>query len=177
MKIALFCVKKQKMNIIIVVNYMRNVLFISSAGGHLSELMKLEPIFKYYDYSIVTEKDIATNELKNRYKIYFVPYSTRSKIISYIFKYTFVVFKSMFIFGRIKPDVIVSTGTHTAVPICLLGKIFKKKIIYIETYANINKKTLTGRILYPISDLFIVQWKEMKKLYPKAIYINFELPT
>ena len=50
---------------------------------------------------------------------------------------------------------------------CYLGKIFGSKIIYIETFANRNKKTATGRLIYPIADL---QWEEMLKLYPKAIY-------
>ena len=134
--------------------------------------MKLEPLFKDYDYSIITEKDSTTIDLQKKYKIYYVPYSTRSKIISYFFKYTFVILKSIILFIRIKPDAIVTTGTHTVVPICFFGKLFKKKIIYIETYANITKKTLTGIILYPISDLFIVQWREMKNLYPKAVCIE-----
>ena len=151
---------------------LKKVLFISSTGGHLRELMKLEPLFKDYDYSIITEKDSTTIDLQKKYKIYYVPYSTRSKIISYFFKYTFVILKSIILFIRIKPDGIVTTGTHTVVPICFFGKLFKRKIIYIETYANITKKTLTGIILYPISDLFIVQWREMKNLYPKAVCIE-----
>ena len=53
---------------------------------------------------------------------------------------------------------------------CILGKIFGSKVIYIETFANTNKKTATGRLIYPIADLFIVQWEEMLKLYPKAKY-------
>ena len=53
---------------------------------------------------------------------------------------------------------------------CIIGKIFGSKIIYIETFANRNKKTATGRLIYKIADLFIVQWEEMLKLYPKAIY-------
>ncbi|MBF0990227.1 MAG: hypothetical protein HXK70_05715 [Clostridiales bacterium] len=64
----------------------------------------------------------------------------------------------------------VTTGTHTAVPICYIGKLFGCKIIYIETFANITTKTLAGKILYPITDKFIVQWESMKKLYPKADY-------
>ncbi len=151
---------------------LKKVLFISSTGGHLRELMRLEPLFKNYDYSIITEKNVTTERLKERYRVYYVPYSTRSKIISYFFKYTFVILKSIFLFIKIKPDAIVSTGTHTAVPICFIGKIFNKKVVYIETYANITRKSLTGSIIYPISDLFIVQWKEMKKLYPNAICIE-----
>lgn len=153
---------------------MKKVLFISSTGGHLSELMRLEPLFKDYEYTIITEKGATTEYLQDEYngRVYYVPYSTRSKIFSYFFKYTFVIVKSIFLFIKIRPDVIVSTGTHTAVPICYFSKIFGKKIIYIETYANITRKTITGKILYPISDLFIVQWEEMKSLYPKAICIE-----
>mgnify|MGYP002619896434 CR=1 FL=1 len=151
---------------------LKKVLFISSTGGHLRELMKLEPLFKDYDYSIITEKDSTTMDLQKKYKMYYLPYSTRSKVFSYFFKYSFVIFKSIMLFIKIRPDAIVSTGTHTAIPICFLGKVFNKKIVYIETYANITRKTLTGKIIYPISDLFIVQWKEMKKLYPKAICVE-----
>jgi len=53
---------------------------------------------------------------------------------------------------------------------CYLGKIFGSKIIYIETIANVNKKTATGKLIYPIADLFIVQWKEMLEVYPRAVY-------
>ena len=52
---------------------------------------------------------------------------------------------------------------------CLIGKIFGSRVIYIETFANIKTKTATGRLLYPFSDLFIVQWKSMKKLYPDSV--------
>ena len=78
--------------------------------------------------------------------------------------------KSVYLYFKIKPKVIVTTGTHTVGPICCLGKLFGCKIIYIETYANRNKKTATGRIIYHFADLFIVQWEEMLKLYPKAVY-------
>ena len=149
---------------------MKRVLFISSTGGHLRELMKLEPLFKNYDYYIVTERDITTVYLNDEYKgrVYYVPYSTRSNLFSYIFIYSYIILKSIYLFMKIRPEIIVSTGTHTAVPICYFAKLFGTKIIYIETYANITKKTLSGKIIYPIANLFIVQWEEMKRLYPKA---------
>ena len=78
--------------------------------------------------------------------------------------------KSLILFIKIRPSVIVTTGTHTAVPMCYIGKIFFRKIIYIETFANSSSKTLTGKLIYPIANVFIVQWESMLKLYPKAIY-------
>ena len=53
---------------------------------------------------------------------------------------------------------------------CYIAKLFKKKVIFIESFANIETKTLTGKLVYPIADIFIVQWKSMLKLYPKAKY-------
>ena len=150
----------------------KKVMFISSTGGHLNELLQLSPLFEKYDYTIITEKDKANEALKEKYgnKIKFLPYGTRSKLFQYIFKYAYLCLKSIYYYFKIHPKVIITTGTHTAGPMCILGKIFGSKIIYIETFANRNKKTATGKLIYPIADLFIVQWEEMLKLYPKAVY-------
>ena len=52
----------------------------------------------------------------------------------------------------------------------LIAKILGSKIIYIETFANITTKTITGKLVYKFADLFIVQWKSMLELYPNAKY-------
>ena len=150
---------------------MKKVLFISSTGGHFDELMQLEPIFKNYDYSIITEKDNTTKNLNEKFgkKIKYLLYGTRKKKLQYPFVFIINTFISLFLFFKIKPQYIITTGTHTAVPLCYIAKVFRKKIIYIETFANRNTKTLAGRIIYPIANLFIVQWEDMLKLYPKAI--------
>lgn len=150
----------------------KKVMFISSTGGHFNELLQLEPLFEKYNYYIVTERDKSNEKLKEKYgeKLYFLPYSTRSKMFAYIFKYIYLCMKTIFIYLKIKPKIIVTTGTHTAGPMCVLGKICGSKIIYIETFANKSKRTATGKLIYPIADLFIVQWEDMLKLYPKAVY-------
>ena len=151
---------------------MKKVLFISSTGGHLNELLQLSSLFEKYDYHIITEKDKTNAYLEDQYegRVSYLPYGTRSHFITYIFKYLYLIIKTLFLYIKIRPQVIVTTGTHTAGPMCYLGKLFGSKIIYIETYANINRKTATGRLIYPIADLFIVQWEEMLKIYPKAVY-------
>jgi len=151
---------------------MKKVLFISSTGGHLNELMQLKPLFSKYDYHIITEKDKANLSLKEEYgeKIDYLPYGTRSKLFTYIFKYLYLCLKTIYLYIKIRPKYIITTGTHTAGPMCYIGKILGSKIIYIETIANVNKKTATGKLIYPIADLFIVQWQEMLEMYPRAVY-------
>ena len=150
----------------------KKILFISSSGGHLSELMQLKKLFTKFEYHIVTEKTDSTKNLKNEYKekISYLVYGTKKNPFKYFFVMIINLIKSFFILKKQKPDVIVTTGAHTAVIMCYIAKIFRKKVIYIETFANINTKTLTGRLVYPIADIFVVQWKDMQKLYPKAEY-------
>lgn len=150
----------------------KKLLFVSSAGGHLSELMQLKSLFKKYEFHIVTEKTESNKNLKDEYKekISYLIYGTKKNLFTYFFIYIFNIFKSLIIFVKQKPDIIISTGTHTAVPMCYIAKIFGKKVIYIETFANRKSKTLAGRLVYPIADVFVVQWEEMLKLYPKAEY-------
>ena len=82
-------------------------------------------------------------------------------------------FMSLFYFIKYRPKYIITTGTHTAGPMCCIGKILGSKIIYIETLANIKTKTVTGRLIYKFADLFIVQWESMLELYPNAVYAGW----
>ena len=151
---------------------MKKVLFISSTGGHLNELLQLKSIMNKYDSYLITEKTKSTISLKEEYKdkISYLIYGTKHNMLTYPFKLLANCFKSLYFYFKIKPDVIVTTGAHSAGPMCCIGKIFGSKIIYIETFAIIHSKTVTGRIVYKFADLFIVQWESMLKLYPKAIY-------
>ena len=73
-------------------------------------------------------------------------------------------------FLKIRPQVVVTTGTHTAVPMCYIAKLFRKKVIFIETFANSVTATESGKLVYPIADVFVVQWESMLENYPKAVY-------
>jgi len=150
----------------------KKVLFISSTGGHLSEMLRLSPMFNKYDYHIITEKTKSNMYLLDKYpgKVNFLVYGTKSNFLVYPFKLIYNTFKSLYFYIKIRPKVIITTGAHTAGPMCCIGKLFGSKIIYIETLANSKTKTVTGRLIYPFADLFIVQWEEMLKLYPKAKY-------
>ena len=148
----------------------RRVLFIASTGGHLNELLQLSPMFKELDYHLITEKTKSNMYLKDKYKnkVNYLIYGTKHHILTYPFKLLANCFISLYLYLKIHPDYIITTGVHTAGPMCCLGKIFGRRVIYIETFANMVTKTATGKLLYPISDKFIVQWESMKELYPKA---------
>lgn len=81
-------------------------------------------------------------------------------------------FTSLRIYLKEKPDVIICTGVLAMIPMCLLMKVFKKKLIYIESFAKVTSPTKTGKFLYKYADQFYVQWKSMKKFYPNAICLG-----
>ena len=148
----------------------KKVLFISSTGGHLNELLQLKSLFSNYDYLLVTEKDKSTISLKDKYNVKYLVYGTRKNLFSYFFKFIFNFIKSFIIFIKFKPDVIITTGAHTCVATIFIAKLFKKKSIYIETMANRKTKTMTGKIVEKWVTYFVVQWEDMKNLYEDSVY-------
>ncbi|MDQ0298195.1 UDP-N-acetylglucosamine:LPS N-acetylglucosamine transferase [Salibacterium salarium] len=148
----------------------KKVLFISSVGGHLTQLMQLKPLFEKYDYYLVTEKTIVTKDMAKEHPMSFLVYGARNYPLSYLFKFSYNVLKSLGIFLKKRPDVVVTTGVHTSVPMCYIAKLFRKKVVFIESFAKTSSPTLSGKLVYPIADLFVVQWETMLEHYPKAVH-------
>jgi UDP-N-acetylglucosamine:LPS N-acetylglucosamine transferase len=140
------------------------ICFITSSGGHLTHLIQLKEWWKDKDRFWVTfEKEDSKSILKDekRYWCYF----PTNRNIKNLIKNTFLSIKILL---KEKPDLIVSTGAAPAIPFFYLGKLLGAKVVYIEVYDRIEKPTITGKVVYPISDLFILQWEEQKKFYPKG---------
>lgn len=70
------------------------------------------------------------------------------------------------------PDAVISTGAEIGFPPMIIGYLLRKKIIYVETFARIDDLSLTGKLMYHLIKNFYVQWKPLKKKYPKAIYMG-----
>ena len=151
---------------------MKKVMFISSVGGHLTQMLELKSLFKEYDYVLITEKTDVTKDMTNKYKMDYLMYGSRFFFFKYIFVCIYNIFKSIKLFFKYKPEVIVTTGAHTAVMMCYLGWLFRRKVIFIESYAKRKNRTLAGRLVYPFATHFIVQWDSMKKFYKKAKFFG-----
>lgn len=148
------------------------VIFTSSAGGHFSELCELKELMEKYNSFLISEDHEMMQEYKkiNRSRSWYMPAGTKEHLFKFLCNFPINIFKSFRAYLKVRPDVVIATGAHTTVPICYIAKLFGKKVIFIETFANITTKTLSGKLVYPIADLFLVQWEDMLKLYPKAKY-------
>lgn len=150
---------------------MNKICLISSSGGHFEQLLMLTDIGDEFETFIVTEK--TKYNLNDKKIKYHVPQVNRKQVL-FIFQMSINFIKSLFIFLKEKPDVIISTGVLAAIPMILLGRVFNKKVIYIESFAKICSPTITGKIIYKfkIANRFYVQWESMKEFYPTAICLG-----
>lgn len=144
------------------------IALVGSSGGHLTHLYLLKKFWENEDRFWVTfDKTDAKSILKEE-RFYPCYYPTNRNVKNTI-KNTILAFK---ILRKEKPDLIISSGAGVAVPFFWLGKLFGAKTVYIEIFDRIDKPTLTGKLVYPVTDKFIVQWEELKKVYPKAINLG-----
>ena len=134
-----------------------------SAGGHLSEIKQLEEYYKKHDYFYIIFKRFDSMELSKKNKVYFVVDPKRNPLS---LVHNFI--QSFFILLKEKPDAVISTGAGTALPSLFIAKLMRKKTIFIESFCRIKSPSFSGRIAYKFADLFLIQWKENLKFFPKA---------
>ena len=141
---------------------------VGSSGGHLTHLYMLKPFWDGKQRFWVTfDKEDARSMLAGE-TVYHCHYPTNRNVKNLI-KNTWLAWK---VLRLERPDLIVSSGAAVAVPFFYLGKLMGAKLIYIEVFDRIDKPTLTGKLVYPITDRFIVQWEQQKQVYPKAMNLG-----
>lgn len=146
------------------------ICFAASSGGHLEELMVLRPLMERYDSFIVTEQT-KHEAAGSKDRIYYLMQVNRLEKAC-ILRLIANSFLSLKILLTKRPDIIITTGVLAIIPLCLLCKALGKKLIFIESYANVYSPTKTGRFLYWFADQFYVQWPELMAYYPKATYLG-----
>lgn len=141
-----------------------------STGGHFEQLklaIKELPLSAYDVYWVT----YPNKHLKNMFED--VKYYTIHNVT--LKKWTWVVnsLQSLWILLKERPDVIISSGAGVSFPTIYFGKkLFKCKIIFLCSAANVTKPSRVPYRAYPLSDLFLVQWPELLSIFPKAKYIG-----
>ncbi len=145
----------------------KKVCFVASSGGHLEEISRLRKIESRYASFLVTEK--SDFEVKDFCEKKYYVYQMNRRELLFLPKFIWLFVKAWRILRKEKPDYVITTGALVAYPFCVLAKLMKKKVIYIESFARVNHASLTGKLLYKFADLFLVQWEDMLELYPKSV--------
>lgn len=145
------------------------ICLTSSAGGHLHELLlAIKDIDTENSYWVMYNSPHVRKFCKNK-RHFFVKNTSPTNKLTWIVN----ALMSLLILMLERPDVIISTGAGVSFPTIWLGKkFFGCKIVYIASAADVDQPARTPYRVYPLSDLFLVQWPEMMNIFPKAKYIG-----
>lgn len=144
------------------------ICLAASAGGHMSQLLMLSSDWGGYDAFYVTTTEVMRGKLKKLGKAYVVGESNRQ----HPWRVMKVFGRCVRIIVRERPQVIISTGAAAGCMLCFLGKLSGAKVIWVDSVTNVDRPSLSGRMVRLIADLFIVQWPDLAKKYKNAEYVG-----
>jgi beta-1,4-N-acetylglucosaminyltransferase len=141
------------------------------------ELVRLLDAFEGHDLFLITYGDATTRgiHISSIRRTYFIELGDKNiwlidslpQIFWHILR---VAAEEIKILVRERPDVIFTTGAEIALPISYVGKAMGKKIVFVESLSRVRDLSRTGRIIYPVASLFLVQWEYLAKKYKRARY-------
>ncbi|XP_045112639.1 UDP-N-acetylglucosamine transferase subunit ALG14 homolog [Portunus trituberculatus] len=165
-------------------------LVVLGSGGHTVEMLKmvaaLDPV-KYSPrmYVVADTDEISHKKLlevekdfkdEGHYMVEVVP-RTREVGQSWItsaFTTLHALISSLLVLVRHRPLLILSNGPGTCVPLCggavmlrVLG-VCPSRIVFVESLCRVHSLSLSGWLLYPLSDHFLVQWPQLTESHPRA---------
>lgn len=144
------------------------VCLAASAGGHLTQLLKVAHGCTGYDVFAVTTSDVVRNRLQEYGRVYVVGECNREHPL----RVAGVLLRSIAILLRERPDVVLSTGAAPGCIACFLGKLMGAKVVWVDSVTNVERLSLSGRMVSRIADLFLVQWPELTKQCCRAEYVG-----
>ena len=144
------------------------ICLAASAGGHLSQLLKLAEAWKDYETFCVTTTVVVEEKLQKYGKVYTVGECNREHPLRVIL----VLMRCMSIILQERPDVVISTGAAAGCMTCFLAKLIGTKVVWIDSITNVERISLSGRMVRCIADLFLVQWPELAEQYSDVEYVG-----
>ncbi len=144
------------------------ICLAASAGGHISQLLKLASCWNGYETFCVTTTRVVRNNLSKLGGVYVVGECNRQHPIRVIA----VFLRCLRIVFREKPDVVISTGAAAGCMLCFLSKMIGAKVVWIDSITNVERISLSGRMVRYVADLFLVQWPELADRYKKVEFVG-----
>ena len=123
----------------------------------------LRPLYERYEhFYVLNDHVLLPKDMLGR--TYFIRHSERDWLFFANLQEAWRILR------KERPRLILSTGAGPVVPFTLVGKIFGIPTIFIETFTRVLKPSLSGRIMYYLTDRFFYQWKPLSRFFPKGTY-------
>jgi UDP-N-acetylglucosamine:LPS N-acetylglucosamine transferase len=144
------------------------ICLAASGGGHLSQLLRLAEAWEGYRAFCVTTTDVVSEMLQKYGKVYTVGECNREHPLRVIL----VLMRCINVILHERPDVVISTGAAVGCIMCFLSKLLGAKVVWVDSIANVERISLSGRMVRHIADLFLVQWPELVEQYSDVEYVG-----
>jgi len=132
------------------------VLAVANAGGHFIQLLRLMPAFRAHNVAFLSSKKNFF-QLVSGYPFSFVPDANRNskiKLVSSFFTVSRIVL-------RYRPDVIITTGAALGLMAIMAGKLCRAKTVWIDSIANVEQISLSGKLAGIFADRCYTQWPHL----------------
>ena len=148
---------------------MKKIMLVASAGGHWVELTRLNKAVQGHHLIYVTTNREFAKQNKNQTS-FVVPDASRWDRIRIVM----LACRMFYIVLRIRPDVVISTGALPGFFAVFFGhKIVGAKTIWLDSIANSEKISMSGRKAGKYTDLWLTQWKHLAR--PEGPYYYGEV--
>ncbi|MBX3483739.1 beta-1,4-glucuronosyltransferase WelK [Phenylobacterium sp.] len=149
------------------------ICLAASGGGHVRQLLDLEPVWSRYDHFFVTEDTALGRTLEGRHRTHFVPHFAWGQAKHGApLRMLALAWTSFFRSARIilseRPDLIISTGAGAVIFAVLWARLSGARVIVVESFARFEKPSLFGRMASPLAHDLIVQSAKLAPFYPRA---------
>ena len=151
-------------------NASNKILLSASAGGHLSQMLRIKDAWSTQSNCVYVSSVEALREKLQQYgKVHIVGECNREHPIN-----TFLVMLNCLkVVIKEHPSVVISTGAAPGLLCCLWAKLlFRSKIVWLDSIANTEKLSMSGRIVRPFANLILSQWPDVAAKYNNVEYVG-----
>jgi beta-1,4-N-acetylglucosaminyltransferase len=141
------------------------ILLVASPGGHLQQMLALKPAWGDLKSRWVTLEAADTKFLLDPATTVFA-HGPTARNIPNLFRNLHLAWTTI---RSYQPDVILSTGAALAVPFFVVGRALGIRLVYVESFTRVHRPALAGRLVYPLTHAFFVQWPTSSRRR-RAIY-------
>jgi beta-1,4-N-acetylglucosaminyltransferase len=161
----------------------KNLMLILGSGGHTTEILRLIDNWPGSVCAVHASGDEHSKlHFSSKYtgELYAIPRSRQvgQSYFTSIFTTLYSFLPALWLVFRTEPDLIISNGPGTALPVCYCAfvckylALFRTRIVFVESFCRTSSLSLAGKLIYPITDEFYVQWESLLQMYPKAKFIG-----
>lgn len=149
------------------------ICLAASGGGHIRQLLDLEPAWSAYDHFFLTEDTALSRSIAEQHRTLFIPHVAlgQARLGAPLVMLAAGVrnfFRSARIIFRERPDVVISTGAGSVYFGLLWARLLGARVVAVESFARFDRPSAFAKLTAPLAHHQVVQSKALLAFWPKA---------